>query len=204
VDVRGTTYTVTHPLSADALIDEQEFARDERLPYWANLWPSAVALSRHLAARDLSETEVVELGCGVGLPSTVALARGASVLATDHYEAALAFARHNARANTGRELRTATLDWHAPRPEGLGTFDLVVAADVLYEQRNVAALASLVSDLLSPGGELVLADPRRANAPAFLEAMGSHGLPVLSEEEAQVEGPGRAVKVLLYTLRRGG
>jgi predicted nicotinamide N-methyase len=146
---------------------------------------------------------VIELGCGVGLPSTIALARGASVLATDHYEAALAFARHNARANTGRKLRTATLDWHAPHLEGLGPFDLVLAADVLYERRNVAALAALVPDLLAPEGELVLADPRRSNAPEFLEAMGSRGFSVVSEE-AGVEGAGREVRVLLHRMRRGG
>ena len=203
MDVSGTLFVVKHPLSADALIDEREFARDERLPYWADLWPSAIALSRHLATIDLSGRSAIELGCGVGLPSVVALARGASVLATDHYESALAFARHNAHANTGRELRTATLDWHAPPTGGLGTFDLVLAADVLYERRNVAPLATLVSELLTPAGELILADPRRADTPEFLARMQSRGFSVTTEG-AEVEGAQRTVRVLLHTVRRGG
>lgn len=199
--IGGTTFRITHPQDADALIDEREFARDERLPYWADLWPSAVALSRHLTTRDLAGVETVELGCGVGLPTTVALARGASVLATDHYEAALDFARYNAYANTGREPRTAPLDWHAPRPAGLDSFDLALAADVLYEARSAEALAALVPRLLTPDGELILADPRRVNAPIFLARMEQSGF-VASSETVEVENVGRPVRVLLYRVRR--
>src|SRR5215212_8181671 len=36
------------PRAADALIDEAEFEADERLPYWADLWPAARGLTRHL------------------------------------------------------------------------------------------------------------------------------------------------------------
>lgn len=136
-----------------------------------------MALAHHLSELDLSEKSVVELGCGVGLPSVVALGRGAGVTATDHYPEALDFARHNARANTGRELTTAHLDWHRPEGKGAGRFDLVLAADVLYEQRNIPALAALIPDLLAPGGEALISSPKRRDAPEFsemMEAMGFH------------------------------
>lgn len=179
IEVEGATYRITHPAAADALIDEEEFARDEWLPYWADLWPSAVALARslsrpsarHVPEERLAGRRVVELGCGVGLPSAVALARGARVTATDHYAAALDFAHYNALANLGYGPCTRLLDWHAPRTEGIGCFDLVLAADVLYEERNVPALAALIPTLLAPGGEVLIADPRRKNAPSFLETM---------------------------------
>jgi predicted nicotinamide N-methyase len=139
-------YRITHPVSADDLIDEEDFDRDERLPYWAELWPSAVALARYLSERDLGGTRVIELGCGVGLPTVVALARGARVLATDHYEAALAFTAYNASTNLYLEPEVSALDWRWPDLEGIGTFDLVLAADVLYERKNAAALADLWGD----------------------------------------------------------
>jgi predicted nicotinamide N-methyase len=183
------------------LIDEEDFGRDERLPYWAELWPSAIALARHLSGRDLRGKRLVELGCGVGLPSVVALDRGAEVLATDHYEAALDFASHNARTNLGREPGTALLDWHAPRLEGLGTFDLVVAADVLYERRNAPALATLVPKLLAPGGEAVFADPRRNDAPLFFGLMEKLGFQA-SAESMTVEQGSKKIKVLVHRLRR--
>jgi predicted nicotinamide N-methyase len=190
---------------ADALIDEEEFARDERLPYWADLWPSAVALARSLAEytseEHLAGRRVIELGCGVGLPTVIALARGASVVATDHYQAALDFARYNALVNLGREPRTRLLDWHAASTEGIGSFDLILAADVLYERRNVPALAALMPALLAPGGEVLLADPRRRNTPTFLERMRERGFRS-STEERPVLSEDRMVTVLMHRLRR--
>jgi predicted nicotinamide N-methyase len=183
------------------LIDEADFDRDERLPYWADLWPSALALARHLSKRDLAGTRAIELGCGVGLPTLVALAGGATVLATDHYEAALDFTAYNARTNLGLEPYTILLDWRAPDVEGLGAFDLVLAADVLYERKNAAALADLVPKLLAPAGEAIFADPRRDEAPLFLGAM--HDLGFRDEiEETSVEQGARRVKVLLHRMRR--
>jgi predicted nicotinamide N-methyase len=201
VDVGDETYRIAHPVSADDLIDEDDFDRDERLPYWAELWPSALALARHLSKRDLTGIRAIELGCGVGLPTLVALARGATVLATDHYEAALDFAAHNARTNLDLEPDTVLLDWRTPDTASLGTFDLILAADVLYERKNAAALADLVPRLLATGGEAVFADPRRDEAPVFLDAMDALGFEDAAGE-ISVEQGARGVKVLLHRLRR--
>lgn len=198
----GCIFHIAHPASADALIDESEFERDERLPYWADLWPSATALGWRLFREDLAGKRVIELGCGVGLPGTVALYRDAEVLFTDHYPAALDFAAYNARVNTGGEPRTALLDWHKPENlDGLGTFELVIAADVLYERRNAPALAALIPGLLAPGGEALLADPRRKDTGLFLELMGESGFSI-ETEDAAVEQGGREVTVRLHRLRR--
>ena len=183
------------------MIDEKDFDRDERLPYWAELWPSALAISRHLSKRDLTGIRAIELGCGVGLPTIVALARGATVLATDHYEAALDFTAHNAGTNLDHEPYTALLDWRTPDIEGLGTFDLVLAADVLYERKNAVALAELVPKLLIPGGEALFADPRRDEAPVFLAAMKGNGFEDAAEEVTVDQGT-RKVRVLLHHLQR--
>ena len=195
-------YTITHPVAADALLDEEEFARDGRLPYWAELWPSATALARRLARETLAGERAIELGCGVGLPTVAALERGAHALATDHYEAALDFATHNARVNLGRDLETRLLDWRAPRLGDLeGSFDLVYAADVLYERGNVPLLAGLIPRLLKPNARALVADPRRNPAPDFLAQMKGLGFGVLTQE-AVVEAGNRSVTVLVHEFRR--
>lgn len=171
------------------------------MPYWAELWPSALALARHLATRDLTDTRAIELGCGVGLPTVTALSRGAKILATDHYEAALDFTAHNARSNLEVEPETVLLDWREPDVMGMGTFDLVLAADVLYERKNAVALAGLVPKLLAPGGEALFADPRRDEAPVFFEAMAELGFED-TIEDATVEQATKKVKVLLHRMRR--
>jgi predicted nicotinamide N-methyase len=199
--VGDATYRIVHPASVDDLLEEEDFELEERLPYWAELWPSAVALARCLSRRDLAGKRGVELGCGVGLPAVVALDRGAEVLATDHNGVALDFAVHNARANLGRGPGTALLDWFSPELGGLGTFDLVFAADVLYERRNARALADLVPRLVAPGGEALVADPRRPPAPSFLEPMERRGF-WASTQSMVVEQGGRSVRVLIHRFQR--
>ncbi len=196
----GEVYRIVHPASVDDLLEDEDFEHDERLPYWAELWPSALALSRFLAEQDLAGRRAVELGCGVGLPAIVALRRGAEVLATDHSQAALDFTAHNARANLSLQPSVALLDWHHPELDSV--FDLVFAADVLYERRNVGPLADLVPRLLAPDGEAIFADPRRPPAPSFVAEMGARGFEA-STASTVVGQDGRDVTVLLHGFRRG-
>src|SRR6476661_8645367 len=96
-EVRGLR--LLRPRQAESLISEEKFARDEFLPYWAELWPSALALADVVASRDVRGLDVLELGCGLGVPSLVAARGGARVLATDWAEDALALLRANAARN---------------------------------------------------------------------------------------------------------
>jgi predicted nicotinamide N-methyase len=129
------------PASAEALIDEEAFADDEFLPYWAELWPAARALATALP--EVAGLRVVELGCGLGVPSLVAASRGAKVTATDWAADAIELLRENAVRN-GLTLRAEVRDWREPWEE---RFDLALAADVLYEQRNVEPLAARLREL---------------------------------------------------------
>lgn len=156
------------PRAADELIDEAEFDADERLPYWADLWPSARGLTRHLLDHPPRERRILELGCGVALPSLALRSLGADPLATDYYADALRFAEMNAERNGLAPLRTSMLDWrHPPR----GEWDLVIAADVVYEQRNAEALARLLPTILADGGRMLLADPGRVYIGEFRDRM---------------------------------
>lgn len=166
----GVELVVQRPRDADALIDERAFADDEFLPYWAELWPSGVGLARAIADRSWAGAPVVELGCGLGLPSVAAALGGARVLATDWSADALVAAQRTA-ADNGTQVATLRVDWAAPEElVARGPFRAVLAADVLYEARNIAPLLELIPRLLGPGGELWLADPGRASAEAFLAA----------------------------------
>lgn len=201
IQVAGREYRITHPLSADDLIDEEEFERDERMPYWAELWTGSIALARHLASRELSGKRTIELGCGVGLPSVVALEKGAQVLATDYYEAALDFTAHNAHENTGTEPQTLLVDWRWPETLEAGAFDLVLAAEVLYEERNVRPLAGIVERTLAPDGVALMAESRRPYAAEFVPSFKEFGLKS-SCETLTVERDGHEVEIQLYGFRK--
>ena len=170
VEVGGRRLAIERPRDAEALLDEEAFEREEFLPYWAELWPSGVALARHVATLSLAGRRVLELGCGLGLPSIAAALSGADVLATDWSADGLAFARRNAERN-GARIETLLARWDDSAPlVGRGPFDLVLAADVLYERRNGDQLLALLADLVPSDGSALLADPGRVHAGRFLAA----------------------------------
>ncbi len=171
-------FRVVLPTSIDALLDHpvtyEAFARDEYMPYWAELWPSALMLGRAIAQQSWSANmQVLEVGCGLGVSGLVALALGMDVVFSDYDIAALDFAARNARLNGFEQFRTLPLDWRCP-PEGL-LVPLLLAADVIYEARNISPLIRLMSVVLAPGGECWLSDPDRPHKQKFQAALTAQG-----------------------------
>jgi predicted nicotinamide N-methyase len=137
---------------------EQAITQDPA--YWAQLWPSAVALARLLQERPelVAGRRVVEIGSGLGLASLAAATAGAaSVLATDREPRALAFASQSAR-DGALELATAARDWSALDEWEPGSADAVLCADVLYGTEAAAQLAPLLDHLVPAGGSVLVAD----------------------------------------------
>jgi predicted nicotinamide N-methyase len=171
VRVPGGDVFLVRPADWEQLRHEEGAARRE-VPYWATPWPSGGVLAGAIAAEPPpAGARVVELGCGLGLPSIVAARAGADVLATDGAPDAVVFAAHSLALNE-LEAEVAHVDWiaHGDALAARGPWDLVLAADVLYRAANVDAALRLLPRLLAPGGEVLLADPRRAGGRAFLAA----------------------------------
>jgi predicted nicotinamide N-methyase len=139
--VAGVELSLLRPAAPEELIDEEAFAQDEFLPYWAELWPAATALAEALP--EVGGLCVVELGCGLGVTSLVAAAKGARVTATDWAPEAIELLRVNAERN-GLDLHAEVRDWRERWDE---RFDLALAADVLYERRNVEPLLERLRSL---------------------------------------------------------
>lgn len=149
-------------------------------PMFGVIWPSARVATRWMVDCRPGE-RVLELGCGLGLPSLVAASRGAQVLATDNHPHAGAFLQANAARNgVGVEfLEVGAEDVEA------GEWDRVVAADVLFAWDMPRKMAAAFARTLAPGGRGLLVDPGRPWLDAFLAEATAHGLEVvLSVEEA--------------------
>ena len=182
--------SLLRPRVADALLDEEAFEHEEFLPYWAELWPSALALAQEVARQDVEERRVLELGCGLGLPSIVAALGGGHVLATDWSPDAVEVAARNAERN-GAELETALASWgSASALVDAAPWDLVLGADLLYERRNVEQLLALLPRL---GDEVLLSEPGRPFESTFLE----HARETWTVESRPVGG-----RVRIHRLRR--
>lgn len=161
----------------DALAADPE-AREERLPYFASLWPSGAALARHLLeGPDLGGLEVLDLGCGCGVVGLAAACRGADVTLLDRDErSGFGVAGSAAVLGVTRAAFVAG-DWTQALPGR--RFPRVLAADVLYEPAFAAALAPALARLLAPAGEAWIADPGRRHADALDAEARRAGLEVL-------------------------
>jgi predicted nicotinamide N-methyase len=171
-DLEGRSLFVTAAADLeDLLLTDREI---EKPPYWAVLWPSGAALAAHLRSqRNLARKVTLELGCGAGLVGIVARLKGARVLQTDLFPEAVALARWNARRNGVGGIRYLVMDWQHWSLRG--EFELILAADVLYDRALHAPLEAILEAHLAPRGEALLADPGRPLALEFaarLEAAG--------------------------------
>jgi predicted nicotinamide N-methyase len=199
IEVGGRRVQLFMPANADDLIREEDFVLDERLPYWADLWPSARILADELTVMRLAGQRVLELGCGLGLVAIGAALAGAEVTATDYYEDALEFAALNVAEATGRTIATRMVNW-VEMPRDLGKFDVVLASDVLYEHRYAPLVANAIATTLVRGGEAIVADPGRIALREFLDECDALGLAHDGDPRPFVEGEIRQT-VTLWKLR---
>lgn len=197
----GRVVTIHHPRNADVLIDEEAFAVDERLPYWADLWPSARVLAERVAAMTADDRRFLELGCGAGLVSVAAAIAGFDVTATDYYDDALRFTALNVLANTGTLIATRAADWRR-FPHDLGRFELVAASDVLYEREYAELIASVIDRTLTARGTAIIADPGRLAAPEFLDRVRDRGMIAGIADRVPYEEESVRQTIDVYEIRR--
>ncbi|GBD20704.1 hypothetical protein HRbin28_01149 [bacterium HR28] len=178
----GRNLTIVQPADTDRLLELAQDDPEEQLPYWAELWPSGIALGDAILLNPdaVCGRFVVELGCGLGVTAVAALWAGAELLVTDYSPEALLLTHWNCLQNTGRAPATWRLNWRQPSPEFLALVEstslpLVLAADVLYEERDIVPLLALVERMITPGGSLWLAEPGRRTAAMFVERLRTMG-----------------------------
>jgi predicted nicotinamide N-methyase len=155
------------------------------LPYWAELWDSAMGLAQALERRAIrwtpESTSVLDLGCGMGLSGTAAAALGARhVLFADLEAPALLFARLNSLPFVSR-IRARRTDW---RKDDLGErFGLILGADILYERKQWDHLEPFWRKHLAPHGAILLGEPGRPTGDLFPEWIRSRGWSLTPHEQ---------------------
>jgi predicted nicotinamide N-methyase len=166
-------------------------------PYWAHLWSGASVLA---AAVPRNAGRVVEIGCGLGLPGLVAAQRGAaSVVFVDREATPLAFVRESLRAN--RLDAAACLVGDFIRPPLRRSFDLVLAAEIVYDRAGFDALAEALAALAGRAGRVLLTDGRRIDTRDFYPALDRAGL-AWSSRSIPVREDAITTEVLLVEARR--
>jgi predicted nicotinamide N-methyase len=208
----GISIRLARPADPDRLLDDPRVIdwnrSDDYMPYWAYLWPSALLLAEWVACEPLAERpdgavglQTLEIGCGLGLPGLVAVARGLQVQFTDHDPAPLEFVARSAAANRfdPRQYSISHLDW---RSVPVARFSIILGADVIYERRLVPLVAELLSRLLAPDGLGMITSPYRATAQRFPAALADVGL-TCKEKSVTARSPeGQTIEGTMYEVRR--
>ncbi len=174
-----------------------EAAKPLHLPYWAELWESAIGIGQYICSQPgsiLIGQSVLDLGCGMGLAGCFAAHLGAQVCFADMVPDALLFARLNSHPYASR-VRTRQLDWRTDR---LGEqFDLILGADILYERSQWEFLEPFWRLHLAPKGRVLLGEPGRQTGDLFIPWIQAKGW-ILTPHTETV--PTRTVPIRLFEL----
>lgn len=189
------------PQNSDHLITEADYVMDERLPYWADLWPSARVLAGVLLDEVGGGRRLLEMGCGLGLDTIAAMFAGFEVTSTDYYEQSIHMTRANAARVVGHEPTVRMVNWRA-WPDDLGRFDVVIAADVLYENEYATLVAQCIARALTPDGIAIIADQGRIAQPVFRDALPGNRLEIFAETDVPYESSAGIRQVQVMRIRR--
>ena len=206
VPVGGHAYTLR------VLSDRQQFAdpdgHGDRLgissAQWSlfgQLWPSGRLLAQAMDRAEIAGKRVLEIGCGIGLPSLVLQRRGAQVVATDMHPLAESFLAYNAALNGLPALHYRQLRWDQPLLPALGAFDLLIASDVLYERGHAQLLTRLVMRHARADCQLVITDPGRGHSGELTRLLAAQRFQV-SEEHCAMDDGDRVLRGRLLRDRR--
>ena len=152
-------------------------------PVFSQVWPSSIALAEYLSELGVSGLRMLELGCGLGLPSLVAATRGAKVVSSDFHPLVGPTLSEELRVNAISGVRYLEIDWQYP-PNDIGFYDLICASDVLYEPHLYKSLVNLIVKALKPGGRVLVADPGRYRASEFFDVLSEMGLPIVEARKS--------------------
>ncbi|MEZ4268647.1 MAG: methyltransferase domain-containing protein [Myxococcota bacterium] len=159
-------------------------------PIFGVVWRSGRALAQLMVDHDVAGRRVLEVGCGIGLASLVLNHRGADITATDYHPEAGRFLAANVELNGGRPIPFARADWADEAPSGLGTFDLVIGSDLLYEDEHAALLAGFIDRHTRPACEVIIIDSARGYAGRFSKCMLALGYSYTHERTSTLESEG--------------
>jgi predicted nicotinamide N-methyase len=183
IDLGKRTFHLAVPVDPDLLLDLPEtlveHQADDYMPYWAWLWPAATDMAKWVISQQWqTDTEALELGCGMGLVGMAAAAAGLNVTLSDYRSEAVAVAETNLHRN-GLTAPVEQIDWRKPP---LRQWPVILACDVLYEVPNHAAILEFAANALEPAGACWIGDPGRMNTDLFLKTVRDDGRLVATDE----------------------
>lgn len=163
------------------LRDNQEFSDDDgeaealgissaTWPLFGIVWPSAQVLAHLMNDFDIKGKRILEVGCGIALSSLLLNQRHADITATDYHPEAGNFLQENTELNHNLNIPFVRTGWGDEETD-LGTFDLIIGSDLLYERGHAELLSHFLDQHANEHCEIIIVDPGRGHHARFSKLM---------------------------------
>lgn len=148
--------------------------------FFGQLWPASEVLAKAVKKIDFKKRRIIELGCGLGLPSLVLKSLNADITASDRHPLSEGFLESNRLRNNIEPIPFVNLCWEKPAQE-VGKFDVIIASDVLYEQQHATLLAELIEKISHPQAKVMVTCPGRGHRNKLTNLLTEQGFEVEQE-----------------------
>lgn len=138
------------------------------------VWPSSLMLAHYMNEFDTASKRILEVGCGIGLPSLLLNAKNQNITATDYHPEAGDFLNRNSALNNDSDIAFERTGW-ADEKDDLGLFDLIIGSDLLYEDEHIELLANFINAHANSACEVIVIDPGRGRKTKLIRAMEEFG-----------------------------
>lgn len=170
---------------------------------FGQLWPASQVLAKAVKTIEIEGRSVLELGCGLALPSLVLQYRGANITASDHNPITETFLNYNTNLNNLPNIPYLDLPWG---DEGLETkrYDLIIGSDILYEPNHADLLVGLIERIAEPKSKVLVSCPGRGHRNNFSRSMKKLGFVLTEKRVPFAEGEKPPYKGRLLSYQREG
>lgn len=150
---------------------QQHKTTQTSFPYWAQVWPAALALGQFLLQQPhyIQSKKVLELAAGLGLPSLVAAQFADEVTCTDYIPEAVAAATASAQYNSLPNMQCTVMNWHHLPPDLKP--NVLLLSDVNYEPHQFEVLYKILERFIANGTTVLLSTPQRLMAKPFISRL---------------------------------
>ena len=213
VRVRYQTYEFDgHDIHIKTLRDKQQFLdhfgeaegmgiSPSQWPLFGVVWESSQILAQKMLEFDIEGKRILEMGCGMALSSLLLNSRNADITATDYHPEVANFLSDNVNLNHGKHIPFLRTSW-LNEDDGLGEFDLLIGADLLYERQHVKQLADFIHRHAKPSCEIIIVDPGRGHHAPFSARMIELGYSHSQYKPALIDGIKQSAKTQILTYKR--
>ena len=168
-------------------------------PYWAKVWPSAIALLNILQKHPnwIKDKNVLELGAGIGLPSLMMADMAESIQISDYNLEAVELLRKNIEHLELENAEALQLDWNNV-PEHIQP-DVVILSDVNYDPTQFDPLISLIKKFILLGSTIIVSTPQRIMASPFVQKLEAY---IINRHDTLVDENGIHKEISILVLSK--